>query len=117
MRPGKNGGQLIDGPGPGRPRGCYSLRNEMRRQLAQGRTLETIVGVVIKAAKAGNIAAIRELIRQVDQDGADKVVVAGSLDINVNHRFDVGRLSTKELKDLKRLMDKMKVEDDATPGP
>jgi len=111
MRPGKHGGQLLDGPGPGRPRGCFSIRNEIRRQLECGGNLEAIVQAVIKAARKGNIPAIRELIRQVDQDGADKLVVQGSLDINVNHRFDVARLTTKELKTLRALMEKMKVED------
>lgn len=111
MRPGLHGGQLIDGPGPGRPRGAISLRNEMRRQLAAGNNLEKIVGAVIRAARQGNIAAIRELIRQVDQDGADKLVVAGSLDVTVNHRYDTSRLSTKELKTLRTLLEKMKVED------
>lgn len=121
-RPGLNGGRLNNGPGPGRPKGATSIRTEIRRQLAQdgGKKLKQLVSELIEQAAKGNVVALREIIRQAEDNGADLLELRGSVETtSSNGTPDPGLLTDQELATyirLKRKMTKPKDADEESPN-
>lgn len=83
-RPGRNGGRLNAGPGPGRPPGSISLTTLLKRALEdRPQDAQAVVAKIIEDAINGDVAARKLILERVD--GA------------VPQRINIGQLSDAQL--------------------
>lgn len=98
-RPGKNGGKLNAGPGPGRPAGSVSIVKELKKVLAEGDNAEKVARAIVVHAAKGNGAAIKHLLERVDGKLPDEVLLT-------DERPDLANLTTEELRQWRALAEK-----------
>lgn len=74
-RPGRNGGTLNNGPGPGKPKGSVSITRRLKEALAANDEKEAraLADALIKQAKRGNPQAIRQVLDRIDGPIAQRI--------------------------------------------
>lgn len=106
LRPGKNGGSLNAGPGPGRPKGSVSITNELKKVLAEDGNAEKVARALVIHAVKGNAAAIKAVLDRVD--GPVKL----EIDANISKRVDLSRLTDDELRVLEPVIERIGTDSD-----
>lgn len=98
-RPGRNGGSLNAGPGPGRPPGSISLASILKKRLAENpHEAEGVVAALIKHAIEGNAQMMKMVLDRVD--GA----LLNTLAVNMTQTADLSKLTTEQLAMLESIL-------------
>jgi hypothetical protein len=84
-RQGKNGGTLLSGSSPGRPKGSVSLTTELRKLLAAdgGKDAKNLARALILHAAKGNGTAIKELWGRMEGPIKEELEHSGEVVIRV----------------------------------